>query len=107
MSDTSTSLPWLCDTDDALGGASTEYEYASDDTESDLDDDEAIIDPSQHYEPTFDTTQTSVMVKIIVYVVSHISYATDPPSHVMPIRIRTIPINVPPVPLRIKKKAIG
>ncbi len=106
MSDTEPfSLPWLCETDSSIGNATDEYEFLSYDVTTAPASDEAIIDPGEHYEPTFDTTYTDYMVKLIIYVISHSSWATSPPGNVLPIRLRTIPINTPPVPMRVKKKA--
>lgn len=99
-------LVWTRNTDDSLGGASTEWEVATSpyDTITSLSEDEAIIDPSQAYTEDADPYVIGLMTGILIYVISHLNQQNNSGGSVLPIRLRTIPIDIPPVPIRIKKK---
>lgn len=97
-------LAWNCSTDSTLGDSDTEYVFASYDTVTALESYEAICDPSQGITAEYDTTITTCIIGLWIWILSHLNQQNSTSGGVLPIRIRTIPINTPPIPFRVIQK---
>lgn len=98
-------LPWDCDTDDSLGGATQEYKLSPtpDDVTTPLGPDEILMDFTQCYTADYDSLQTRCIVAAWIYVISHMNQQNGTSGAQLPIRIRLIPIWTPPATPTVKR----